>query len=209
MRVKSHFTLLVYLFRHAISERERLERLKRLSGLWLHWWLRLDESSLEKALDDTYFFLPYLRTLLFPETSLLPKGSSTVQLEEAKRIAPMPINELAKKLHPDGVLRLTFSPENLKVFHPLRLEFERRDERGEIVEQFFASMRILWIDTILFPQNLGFLALKVQIDEDEITTHRLSDWLYYLRLVLTLAVGWQLADRKLESDEKTYDLQEP
>ncbi|MFN3422030.1 MAG: hypothetical protein ACK40X_09940, partial [Armatimonadota bacterium] len=194
MRIAKHFVLLVYPFRHSLSGKEGSKRLERLNGRWFHWWRRLDERSLERALDDTYFFLPYIRSLLFPETALLPKGDASQQVGKAKELSTLPISQLAKEIHPDGVLRLTLAPELMETLRPLQLRMERKNERGEVVEHFEASLQLHWIDVALFPQNVGFLVLKVQMDKDKPDVRRLNDLLWYIRLVLPPTVGWQLAD---------------
>lgn len=201
MQVTSHFTLLVYPFRHNISGKGRAKQLQLLEGRWRHWWRRLDRDSLIRALDDTYFFLPYLRALLFPETVLLPKGDASQQVDEAQRLAVLPLEKLAQQIHPDGVLRLTFSPERLDALKPLALTLERKNKQGEVVEKFDATMKINWVDAVLFPQNVGFLALKVKLDEEESTTRRINDWLWYLRLVLPPTVGWELINWQSQSKE--------
>jgi len=194
MNVKSHFILLVYPFRHAISGKGRIDRLRKLNGRWLHWWRRLDGDERKRFLDDTYFFLPYIRELLFPETAHLPVGDIEQQAKEAERIAMMTLEHLAKISHPDGVLRLTFNSENLEALHPLQVEFELRNAGGKVVEQFFAPFRICWADVVLFPQNVGFLVLKVKLSEDKLTVRRLCDFLYHIRLVHPPIIGWQLAN---------------
>jgi len=186
MQVKSHFTLLVYPFRHAVSGKERIKRLQKLEGRWLHWWQRLDSEEIKSTLDDSYFFLPYIRVLLFPETALLRKADAPEQVAEARRLSALRLGELAKNLHPDGVLRLTYDPEQLKALHPLRMELKRNN--------FEAVVRLCWVDVALFPQNVGLLIMKVQLDEKEITVRRLNDFLYYLRLVLPPTLDWELVN---------------
>jgi hypothetical protein len=66
-QVKRQFTMLIYPFRHALGGKQRSSRLRRLVERWRPWLSRLDRDNLKHALDDTYFFLPYIRKLLFPE----------------------------------------------------------------------------------------------------------------------------------------------
>ncbi len=192
MRVETHFTLLVYSFHHAVSERERGVHLQRLNSRWQPWWRRLDDAALKCALDDTYFFLPYIREMLFPETRHLPSGDASQQIEKASQLARLSADELAEKLDPDGVVRLTYDSEQLEALHPLQLEFERKDEQGKTAEHFCASIRVSWVDMALFPQNIGFLILKVGLGEQDLTINRINDFLYYLRQVHPPAIGWQL-----------------
>ena len=67
----------------------------------------------------------------------------------------------------------------------MQIEFER--------EKFDAPLRIDWIDIALFPQNIGFLILKMGLKEQAPPIDRLNDALYYLRPIHPPAVGWQLA----------------
>jgi hypothetical protein len=197
IKVACHFTILLYPFRHRLLERQRSSGLKRLRDRWRPWFSRLDRDSFEHALDDTYFFLPPVRKLLFPETALLPAGSASQQVGQAMQLAGRTADALAQELYacgtlPDGVLRLTYAPEPLAALQPLRLVFEPTNDRGRRVEQFSAPTRLCWVDVALFPQSVGFLVLKVQLDEDKVSISRLNDWLYYLRQVHPPPIDWQL-----------------
>lgn len=189
MRVQSHFTMLVYPFQHAVSGNDKKLRLQRLSKRWQHWWGRFDDKGLARALDDTYFFLPYVRQMLFPEIvpRLLPQGDALQQTPRAKELAGLPLDELAARLDPNGVLRFTCQPEQLKELHPLALEYEDKKDR------FLASIKINWIDVVLFPQNVGFLILKVNLTTEDLTVDSINDFLYYARLVHPPAIDWNLA----------------
>ncbi|GAB4444676.1 MAG: hypothetical protein OHK0015_46230 [Chloroflexi bacterium OHK40] len=69
--LSEHYTLLIYPFIHDLTPTRRAERLRALAPRWRPWWSRLDQAAMTRALDDSYFFLPYVRELLFPETSSL------------------------------------------------------------------------------------------------------------------------------------------
>jgi hypothetical protein len=194
MKVESHFTMLVYPFYHVISDEARKARLQKLHHRWHPWWRRFARDELKRTLDDTYFFLPYIREMLFPETAHLPAGDASQQVTEADELARLSTDQLAEKLLPAGVLRLTYNPEQLRALHPLRLEFERRNAQGKVVEDFSAPFNVCWADVALFPQHAGFLILKVELDENSLSVSRLNDFLYYLRLVHAPALDWQLAN---------------
>jgi hypothetical protein len=185
MRVAKYFTILVYPFRHSLSGKERAARLQKLEGCWRPWWSQLDHAALQCALDDTYFFLPYIRELLFPETAHLPEADAQNQVAEAERLAHLSPGALASLVRGDAVLRLTYNPGRLKALSTLQLEFER--------ENFSAPFELRWVDATFFPQNVGFLLLKVQLKEDDLTVGRINDFLGYLRLVHPPRVGWELA----------------
>jgi hypothetical protein len=197
-KIAEQFTILVYPFRHALRGRRRSKQLKRLRHRWRPWFSRMDHNGLERTLDDTYFFLPYVRKLLFPETALLAEGDAPRQVTQALQLANRTTDDLAADLDAvaglsDGVLRLTYNPEHLNALHPLHLEFVRHHVTGGSVAAFSAPIRLWWVDVVLFPQNVGFLALKVQLGGEQVSVNRLNDFLYYLRLVHPPTLDWQLA----------------
>jgi hypothetical protein len=187
MQVSRHFVIAVYPFQHALTSRDRARQLTALRGRWQPWWCRLDDNALTAALDDTYFFLPYIRALLFPETGLLPESDAREQLAPARAIANQACDKLARRLPPHAVVRLTLDQRSLESWHPLRLRFERGSDR------FDAEVRIEWADLLLFPQQTGFLALKVCLQEANPPVERLNDFLYHLRYVHPPKVDWTLA----------------
>lgn len=184
MNAKGHFTILVYPFRHAISGPQRDARLRALGGRWRPWWNRFDTGGLKQALDDTYFFLPYVRQLLYPETTHLTGNDPVRQMAELEEFSKLPSADLAKKMDTHGVLRLTYSPSDLENIMPLQLEVNR--------DQFKAPVRIGWIDIALFPQDVGFLILKVSLDEESCNIEKLNDLLYYLRQIHAPTLNWEL-----------------
>lgn len=78
MQLESHFFLLIYSFHHTVGGNDRSQRLAQLNDRWQPWWRRLfgdrgdSAFPLQRALDDTYFFLPSIREMLFPEIAHLP-----------------------------------------------------------------------------------------------------------------------------------------
>lgn len=72
MQLESHFFLLIYSFHHTVGGNDRSQRLAQLNDRWQPWWRRLEDGALQRALDDTYFFLPSIREMLFPEIAHLP-----------------------------------------------------------------------------------------------------------------------------------------
>ena len=193
LQIARHFTILVYPFRHGLSSSDRVRALSRLEARWKPHWGRLDDKALEVGLDDTWFFLPYVRELFFPETAHLPDGDVRQQVAAARHLAESPLTKLAKRVPADAVLRLTYREGAFKAMRGLQLEYERKDRNGTVVENFTAPFEICWIDLALFPQSMGFLVLKVRMTEDRLSVRRLNDFLYYLRLVHPPKVGWQLA----------------
>jgi hypothetical protein len=187
-----NFTLLIYPFRHNLKGDGDRRHLQQLSTRWKPWWSRLvnEKSSepLKRALDDTYFFMPYICKLLFPETACLRPGGNSQEveqeLENARQLAHLDVDQLAGKLGPNGMLRLTYDPSTLATLQGLQLKFG---------EEFSASVSLSWIDVALFPQNVGFLILKTQLAEPQATTEKLNDFLYHLRYVHPPKIDWRLA----------------
>ncbi|HJT75612.1 MAG TPA: hypothetical protein VJ739_00255, partial [Gemmataceae bacterium] len=83
-----------------------------------------------------------------------------------------------------------------------RLEFERRDEAGKVVDSFAAAFEVGWVDVALFPHGIGFLLLKVELREEAPTVGRLNAFRAHLRLVHAPAQGWQLASWRLGSESE-------
>jgi hypothetical protein len=191
----SHFTILVYPFRHGLpSSWPRSGRLDQLQGRWLPWWARLDGDEVAAALDDTYFFLPYIRNLLFPEVADLSAHEDPKKQEPITRhLQRLSLRNLASSALEDAVLRLTYNPERLAAFRRLQLLFERQGADGTILERFEAGFALDWIDAVLFPNQVGLLLLKVQLAEGQPTVGRLSELLQLLRLVHPPRLGWELA----------------
>lgn len=187
-----NFTLLIYPFRHNLTEGRDRRLLKQLSSCWKPWWSRLvnEKSSelLERTLDDTYFFMPYISRLLFPEIACLRLGGNGQEIEQeierARQLANLSIDQLAEKLGPHGMLRLTYDASALATLSGLQLKF---------ADDFSAPVSLKWVDVALFPQHVGFLILKAQLDKPHPTTDELNDFLYHLRFVHPPKIGWRLA----------------
>jgi hypothetical protein len=190
LQVAKHFSIVVYPFQHALTGSNRTEQLAKLEDRWKPWWSRLEKESLQVALDDTYFFLPHVRALLFPETSYLRAADAPEQAQGAAWLTGLSASVLSKRIPRDAVLRLTFNHERLAALHPLRLESPRMD--------LSAPFRIAWVDVALFPQNVGFLMAKVesQLENNPTTVSAINDFLYHLRLILPPRIGWDMASWK-------------
>jgi hypothetical protein len=206
MQIEGHFTLLIYPFRHMIVGEEGISRLAALDERWGPWWRRLTGPVLERALDDTYFFLPNIRKhLLFPEVALLANDPAA-QVKDAERITRMPASSLAALLTQEhqreaAVLRLTLDRRVLEAFKPLRLRSAPETLGGGAGS---IPLRIEWIDAVLFPQEVGFLVIKLSLDEARPTPDRLRDVLYDLRYVHAPAVGWQLPSLEVANHPRLF-----
>src|SRR4051812_26876189 len=65
----NHFTIAIYPFLHTLSGPNRIESLENVETRWDPWWARLTDEETDAALEDSTFFLPYVRGMLFPETA--------------------------------------------------------------------------------------------------------------------------------------------
>lgn len=195
--IKKNFTVLIYPFHHSLTWPHREKQLHTLNTRWKPWWSRLANAdavpgtqSLAKALDDTYFFLPSLRELLYPETQLL-HGNAAGQVELLKELAALPVDELAGKTPNSAMLRLTLSRAELEPLQQMQLLPWESSGEGNPEEIF--SFRICWADVMLFPQHVGFLAIKIELEE-KYTEKQLADFLYYIRTIHPPNLDWHLAD---------------
>ena len=206
--IADHFTTLVFPFRHSIngSNKKILRYLEELQSLWMPWWQRMDLSSgsgyganksLHDTLDDTWFFLPYVRRLLYPETALLGQASSVEQQaavawKEVCSLGKNRLVELQTKLakHPGNGLgrsffRITLDPNSeycppvstLTVTMP-DVPFIPQDSP---IKQF--DIKTQWIDIVLCPGDIGLFMWKFEIDFDNLTLEQCRDIHYCLRRV--------------------------
>lgn len=201
-RVASHFTILTYAFQHRFSGPGRSESLRALSGRWHHWWFRLGDRALETALDDIYFFLPHVHRVLFPEALLLGGDDLRARVPAARRLAGRAPADLGRLVSPDAMLRITYDPVRLDRMRRLGLSLERRGPGGAILEQFVAPFEVTWVDAVLFPQRVGFLALKVRLLEPGPTVDRVNDFHYYLRAIHPPRLDSPLADWTTTEDPR-------
>lgn len=209
MKLDTHFTLLVYPFVHAVSGQDRNKQLRNLDAYWQPWWGRLldrpTDKPLQAALDDTYFFLPSMRTLLFPETHELPLGSAEQQLDKAKEIAGRTLEQFSQRLRADGVLRLTYRRSRLleelgkddaSVGDPLPyLTFMSPSNQ----QNHPISICLHWVDVALFPDNIGFLLVKVHLAESTVSVDELNVFHHHVRFVLPPKIDHNLATWKAQA----------
>jgi hypothetical protein len=183
-----HFVRLVYPFLHDLH-RDSPSRARRafLDGRWQHWWAPLGDDELLRTLDSTYFFLPYLREVLFPETAAFLSDEPRSELTEARDAARRRPAELLPNLGQDGVVHLTLAPVVLGELARGTL----RQERGDQVT-FEGPFRLVAVDALLFPGGVGFLVLGAQADREPLTARDLNDYLYHLRQIHAPRLEWTL-----------------
>jgi hypothetical protein len=197
----NHFTILVYPFAHNITEANQKTKLQSLAPVWDPWWSRLDEDKVGKAIDDTYFFLPYIRELLFPETSLfteVPGQQYSSWIATIKEINKKGIVYLAAELPPRSNLRLTYKGGLVSRFANFKV-FEQTPTGEQVEEPAGLLVRLEWIDCMLFASGIGFLLLKIRVDETPAKLSQLIDLNYYLRTVHPPTVPWTLPTLRFDN----------
>ena len=203
--IANHSIILVYPFLHALDQKDRILLLEKLQSSWQPWWNRLDDGHLVQVLDDTFFFLPYIRKLLFPETIDIGTLAPDQQFKEAQSVKELPLTNLFHKYAKEGLIRLNFRQALSPRLQKGHLLFERSDQNDRVTDHFQAPFLIEWIDAAVFPGQIGFLLLKVRIDEQKIGLRRLVDFLYYCRLVHPPSPGWQLAAWKFQESALSFE----
>src|SRR5262249_13381409 len=73
------------------------------------------------------------------------------------------------------------------------LELERKGRDGAVIDRFSARFSIEWVDVALFPQGVGFLAIKLRINEEGLTVGHVREFQSCVRIVHPPKVGWTLA----------------
>jgi hypothetical protein len=223
MKLAKHFSILVYPFEHALNSRDRdanlpvfekirgasginKQRLQAIDRVWKFWWHRLDSNETAWVFDNTYFFLPYIRSLLFPETNKYPAGYDQLEPGDIRNWQEMLASQSFEEVVEYGVVHLTYQQDMLKQISPFHLCFQYRDKDGQVKDSFEAIFDLHWIDLFLFPHSIGFLAMKIELSEDQPNMDRLMDALYFLRLVHPPAKDWQMAVWKFSGRGDSLDL---
>ena len=192
-QVEKHYVLLIYPFRHTLEGGGRETLLRRLAENWQPWWRRFDEPDRARMWDDTYFFLPHLRELLFPETApdagpaRAGRPPSAPTSTRPDYFGSLSAEEFGQEVSPSGVLRLTHKREQLAALEAAHLTLERKEGRIDV------PLRLHWVDLILFPQSVGFLVLKVEMDVANPTLKQVGDFLYHIRMIHPPRLDWNLA----------------
>jgi len=193
------YTLLVYPFTHDLAETSRVERLRALATRWRPWWSRLEPARMIRALDDTYFFLPYVRELLFPETSSLRAAELVRQQSQLDELTSRSAASLAARVASDGVLHLTLDPAELAPLCDLQITLTRSGANGQPQHSSVAAT-VCWIDLYLFPQRVGFLVLKIRLADTPATIEQQLTLLELARPVFSPTVGRPLPVWRLRAD---------
>lgn len=151
-------------------------------GLWSPWLARLDNEGplgLLGAFDDSYFFLPHVRSFLFPEFHAYGEGApAALRFDIAYDEATVRPQLVARRNgllawareNPRGfaaqatkarLLHLTLQREVLSDLGTFELHAE------DHVGAFSASVSPLWVDLWLFPYGVGQVVLGLRTDSGD------------------------------------------
>src|SRR6266700_4090801 len=160
--VLNHFTVALYPFFHAAVGEQAAPRLEALEGRWRPWWCRLSDGELAEALEGTFFFLPYVRSLLYLATTALrdePAGDRYAGwVERVRRLTGQGLGALLRELPPNPVLRLTLPGPALAALADFTVTWP-----GAGPGHGGLPARLDWADAVLFPSGLGFLLLRARL----------------------------------------------
>jgi hypothetical protein len=178
-----HFSFLIYPFRSS-PRRACRGRDGRFSN-WRHLSHRMEGEALARHLDDTFFFLPYIRDLLFPDVPAWPSMPKDVAAWRDKRLT-LRANNILRQVARDALVRLTFDDSLLKRHNPFTLVVPGSDLKPLIFD-------IEWVDLFLFPLDVGFVVLKIATADAKIEISRVNDLLYHVSMLFAPSVDMQLA----------------
>jgi len=195
----THYTVLIYPFLHNITSVDRRRRIQRLEESWSPWWARL-EGNIHKALDDTYFFLPYIREVIYPETALLKDSSPGNQyanwVAQVRQWNAKGLSYFCSQLQQqEAVLRITYRNNLLADIRDVEIVPPSFD--SEPAQEKMPPARVEWIDAVMFPSGIGFLMLKVVLNEATPKLSHLVDLNYYLRIIHPPFTDWTLTELRL------------
>ncbi len=189
----NHFTVSIFPFFHALTGDKIGPRLDLLAERWQPWCCRLDDEALAEALEATSFFLPYVRSLVYPETAALREEPAGERYEgwvrRLRRLSGWGAGRLLRELPPAAVLRLTCCGPTLDALAELEIAWPRPGvgrDRGSL------AARLDWADALLFPSGLGFLLLRFRLAAERPRLSELIRLNRGLQLVYPPALGWKM-----------------
>jgi hypothetical protein len=162
----NHYTVVIYPFRHDLTGRDRCGRLDTLTPRWAPWCTRLDDNDMAVALEESTFFLPYIRGLLYPEIVRLQEETVGEPYQNwvsmLRGWAGEGLGAFCGALPPGCVVRLTARPALADALGAFTLV--RRREAHGYVEHPEVPAHFDWIDMVLFPCGMGFVLLKARVE---------------------------------------------
>lgn len=207
-KVVTHVINLLYPFSYQREHLNSGQSLDRLSKRWQHIWHGLSRSELVEKLDDTYFFLPYVREVLFAESRLFFSDAPEKSTSSAQRLSRSELTNLASMLGPDAVLRLKAAPEFRAQFGQFNLQpYQMTGNPGDPA---LMALVITNIELALFPGGVGLLRIRVQAADNEPTVASLRELINHAREVQPKRLEWgtprwvtHASGKKLSVDART------
>ncbi|HEU4710294.1 MAG TPA: hypothetical protein VFS76_01955 [Pyrinomonadaceae bacterium] len=201
----NHYTVFIYPFLHDIEDHNRSSRAQSLEENWDPWWARLG-NEIGSALDNTYFFLPYIREVLFPETIVFKDQPAGPRYEnwvnEIDQWNRRGLSSFCQRL-PPAVMRIAYKQERLEQIK----RFEVFEQHDQAVSTGLTA-EIDWIDALLFPSGVGFLLLKVTLRNDRAQLNQLVALNYFLRLVHAPNIDWRLPELSFNHQANTFTVRD-
>jgi hypothetical protein len=145
----------------------------------------MEGEALARHLDDTFFFLPYIRELLFPDVPAWPTAPKDIGAWR-KKLLTLQTAQILAKTPQDALVRLTLDESLLKAHNPFTLVVPEDASKP-------LTFNIEWVDLLLFPLDVGFLVLKISTADPKIEADRVNDLLYYLSMLFAPSVDMKVA----------------
>jgi hypothetical protein len=163
-----HYSVFVYPFLHHLVGRRRPARLAALEPRWAPWATRFAEADLAAILEATRFFLPYIRSLLYPDVARLMEETQGEDHDSWAEVlrgwCHGGLGCYAADLPAAGVIRLTLRPGLMGVLQEAVVVGP--DWGSDPAGPPELPVRVGWIDALLFPSGLGFLQLHARLRDD-------------------------------------------
>ena len=201
--LKNHFTIFVYPFIHHFGEIIATAQQLTLYKRWSPWICRLPTSeALEAAFDDSYFFLPAPRQLLFPDFSGIPNSPESETIlagllktcEKPGSKTTVPKADIS--LHDDLSFHLTLRQQETDMIRSFTLNVAQKN--------YLEQGKIEWVDLFLFTQRIGFLAIMIEITKEALSIADLINFNSYFRSVIRpsrdIEVGQLSVNKRKEID---------
>ncbi len=196
INLQNHFTVLIYPFLHALTDKSGIACPQALPSGWRLRFSQLKE--VDAAIDDTFFFLPYVRSLIFPETALLTAARPGVrfakwreEVQSWERQITADYRAFRARLNPDALLWLRLDDQRLDAIKDFTV-IPHSEKNGETSDDQKIAARFHYAETMLFPTGLGLLILKAALTEARPQFSQLIDLNYYLRLVHAPTLDYRL-----------------
>jgi hypothetical protein len=145
-------------FPHRFDSRELAASGPAVSAGWEHWFCRVPYEETPLLFDYSYFFVPHVRRLLFPELlGWEGKEQSAPKLSAGMSVAQVrsEFGAVDRDRYVETALRLTFTSPRPWLKAPLTL--------GQGSEAI--GFTVAWVDALLLPQHAGVLMIKVLISQ--------------------------------------------